>query len=66
MVLNAEFTYDNLNETETKYSKRTRFANSDKFSEEYTSDYSTYSRQRAITNYTALNIYGSYAQKFCQ
>ncbi len=34
---------------ETKYSKRTRFANSDKFSEEYTSDYSTYSRQRAIT-----------------
>lgn len=64
MVLNAEFTYDNLNETETKYSKRTRFANSDKFSEEYTSDYSTYSRQRAITNYTALNIYGSYAKSF--
>lgn len=64
MVLNAEFTYDNLNETETKYSKRIRFANSDKFSEEYTSDYSTYSRQRAVTNYTALNIYGSYAKSF--
>lgn len=62
LILNGEFTYDNLNNTETEYSKRVRFANSDKFSEEYTSDYSTYSRQRAVKNYTALNLYGSYSK----
>lgn len=66
LILNGEFTYDNMNETETKYSKRTRYANSDKFSEEYTSESSTYSRQRAVTNYTALNIYGSYSKSIAK
>ena len=66
MILNAEFTYDNLYNTETNYSKRIRFANADKFSEEYTSDYSTYNRQRAVKNYTALNIYGSYAKSLAK
>ena len=66
MILNAEFTYDNLYNTETNYSKRIRFANADKFSEEYTSDYSTYKRQRAVKNYTALNIYGSYAKSLAK
>lgn len=40
--------------------------NADKFSEEYTSDYSTYKRQRAVKNYTALNIYGSYAKSLAK
>ena len=64
LVINGEFTYDNLNESDTNYSKRVRFANSDKFSEEFTRESSSYSNQREVTNYTAINLYGSYSKSF--
>lgn len=66
LTLNAEFTYDHLNDNITNYSKRVKYANADKFSEEYTSQYSTYSNQKDRTNYTALNIYGSYNKLFAK
>lgn len=64
LTINGEFTYDNMNQTDTEYSKRVRFANPDKFSEEYTRESSSYMRKRAVTNYTAINVYGSYAKSF--
>lgn len=62
LILNAEFTYDNLNETETKYKQRIRYANAAKFNPEYTSQFSEYTRQKAVTNYTSINVYGSYSK----
>lgn len=64
LVINGEFTYDNLNEATTNYSKRVRYANSDKFSEEFTRETSSYTDQREITNYAAINVYGSYSKSF--
>lgn len=60
LVVNAEFTYDNMNQTNTNYSKRVRYASPAKFNPEYTSQFSNYSRQKDVTNYTAINVYGSY------
>jgi TonB-linked SusC/RagA family outer membrane protein len=64
MVINSEFTYDHLDQTNTNYNKRLHYANAAKFTEEYSAEFSTYSRTRAITNYIALNLYGSYAKSF--
>lgn len=64
LIINGEFTYDTMNETVTNYEKRLRFANPDKFSEETNRESSLYSRQRDVSNYTAINIYGSYSKSF--
>lgn len=66
LTLNAEFTYDHLNYNVTNFSKRVTYANADKFSEETTGDTSSYSRTKTMTNYTALNIYGSYNKSFAE
>ncbi len=64
MVINAEFTYDHMDQTDTNYKKRVRYANAAKFNEEFTSQFSTYSRTKSVTNYTSVNLYGSYAKSF--
>lgn len=64
LLLNFEFTHDNLNQTITNYSKRVLYANSSKFTEEYNLDASVYSQARSTTNYTAINTYGSYSKNF--
>lgn len=64
LTLNAEFTYDHLNENTRNFSKRFTYAHEDKFSEESSQQYSTYSVDKEMTNYTALNIYGSYTKLF--
>ena len=64
LTLNAEFTYDHLNNKITNYNKRVLFANPQKFQEEYTADYSSYYRKDEMRNYTALNVYGSYNHQF--
>lgn len=64
LTLNAEFTYDHLNENIQNYNKKVTYAHVDKFSEESTSQYSSYTAQKEMTNYTALNIYGSYNKLF--
>ena len=64
LTLNAEFTYDHLNENTRNYAKRFTYAHEDKFSEESSRQYSTLSVDKEMTNYTALNIYGSYNKLF--
>lgn len=66
LTLNAEFTYDHLNENIRNYSKRFTYAHVDKFSEESSAQYSTYTAQKEMTNYTALNIYGTYNKLFAE
>ena len=66
LTLNAEFTYDHLNYNVTNFTKRVVYANADKFSEDSTGDNSTYYRNKEMTNYTALNIYGTYNKVFSE
>lgn len=55
-----------LNYNVTNFTKRVVYANADKFSENSTGDNSTYYRNKEMTNYTALNIYGTYNKVFSE